>query len=102
MTVQLAVMLLKYQKKMKLKFISYLISRPGRDLIYSMQCQKKRFGRKFSAYCCCSHQSGADYLLTWNCTHTGNAERRNLIAEVCHKNGFEIPVICTPEELKGE
>jgi hypothetical protein len=46
--------------------------------------------------------NGADYLLTWNCTHIGNAERRNLIAEVCHKNGCELPVICTPEELIGE
>ena len=46
--------------------------------------------------------NGADYLLTWNCTHIGNAERRNLIAEVCHNNGCELPVICTPEELIGE
>ncbi len=46
--------------------------------------------------------NGADYLLTWNCTHIGNAARRNLMSDVCHKNGCEIPVICTPEELIGE
>ncbi len=44
---------------------------------------------------------GMDYLLTWNCKHIANAEKRYVIAEVCHNTGIEPPVICTPEELMG-
>lgn len=44
--------------------------------------------------------SGMDYLLTWNCTHIANATLRNRIESVCRSNGYEPPVICTPEELE--
>jgi predicted nucleic acid-binding protein len=44
---------------------------------------------------------GIDYLLTWNCKHIANATIRNDIAKICHLNGYEIPVICTPQELIG-
>lgn len=46
--------------------------------------------------------SGMDYLLTWNCTHIANAIFRTSIEAVCRENGFEPPVICTPEELLKE
>jgi hypothetical protein len=42
---------------------------------------------------------GMDYLLTWNCRHIANATIRNDIVRVCHANGYESPVICTPQEL---
>ena len=45
---------------------------------------------------------GVDYLLTWNCAHIANAERRDAIEQVCRDNGYEPPLICTPEELMGE
>lgn len=45
---------------------------------------------------------GLDYLLTWNCAHIANAERRQAIEEACRDRGFEPPAICTPEELMGE
>lgn len=45
---------------------------------------------------------GMDYLLTWNCAHIANAQRRGAIEEVCRNCGYEPPVICTPEELMGE
>lgn len=45
---------------------------------------------------------GIDYLLTWNCTHIANAVTRPLIEAVCRDNGFQPPVICTPEELVGQ
>jgi len=45
---------------------------------------------------------GMDYLLTWNCAHIANAQRRDAIEEVCRNCGYEPPVICTPEELMGE
>ncbi|MCP4404687.1 MAG: type II toxin-antitoxin system VapC family toxin [bacterium] len=45
---------------------------------------------------------GVDYLLTWNCKHIANAERWSAIAETCRQQGYEPPIICTPEELLGE
>lgn len=43
--------------------------------------------------------NGMDYLLTWNCTHIANAALRPRIEEVCFQQGFEPPIICTPQEL---
>jgi len=43
--------------------------------------------------------NGMDYLLTWNCTHIANAALRSRIEAVCRSHGFEVPIICTPEEL---
>jgi predicted nucleic acid-binding protein len=44
---------------------------------------------------------GVEYLLTWNCKHIANAEMRPMIERVCREQGFEPPVLCTPEELMG-
>lgn len=42
------------------------------------------------------------FLLTWNCRHIANAalfrELRHIIVEA----GYDMPVICTPEELIGD
>jgi len=43
-----------------------------------------------------------DYLLTWNCRHIANAEIQRLARWVVRRQGFELPAICTPEELMGE
>ncbi len=45
---------------------------------------------------------GLEYLLTWNCKHIANATKRVAIEELCRQQGFEPPVICTPEELIEE
>ena len=45
---------------------------------------------------------GMDFLVTWNCKHIANAEMRHKISMVCFDQGYEPPVICTPEELMGE
>lgn len=42
---------------------------------------------------------GADYLLTWNFRHLANALLRKGIETVCLSNGYQPPIICTPEEL---
>ncbi len=42
---------------------------------------------------------GMDYLLTWNCTHIANAAIRYKLGELCYAHDYELPVICTPEEL---
>ena len=45
---------------------------------------------------------GIEYLLTWNSTHIANAEFRPKVERACRDNGFEPPVLCTPDELMGE
>ena len=42
---------------------------------------------------------GADFLLTWNFKHLANAALRKRIDQICRSNGYDPPVICTPEEL---
>lgn len=46
--------------------------------------------------------NGMDYILTWNCKHIANARLQRAIASVCLDLGYELPIICTPEELIGE
>jgi len=43
--------------------------------------------------------NGVQYLVTWNFNHIANPILQNTIAAVCRDNGFEPPVICTPEQL---
>ncbi|MBI4024904.1 MAG: type II toxin-antitoxin system VapC family toxin [Verrucomicrobia bacterium] len=45
--------------------------------------------------------AGTSYLLTWNCRHLANAQILKKAEEVCKKEGFTIPFVCTPEELMG-
>ena len=45
---------------------------------------------------------GMDYLVTWNCKHIANARMLRFVAETCRASGFDVPVICTPEELGEE
>jgi predicted nucleic acid-binding protein len=42
---------------------------------------------------------GMDYLLTWNCTHIANPAFRIKIESVIHSFDYELPIICTPQEL---
>jgi predicted nucleic acid-binding protein len=44
---------------------------------------------------------GIDFLLTWNCRHIANAEIARLAAAICAAEEYEMPKICTPEELMG-
>ena len=45
---------------------------------------------------------GVNYLLTWNCRHIANAKILKRIQTICDDRGFDIPLICTPEELLEE
>jgi len=40
-----------------------------------------------------------NFLMTWNCAHLANATIVTKIREACRSEGYECPVICTPEEL---
>lgn len=44
---------------------------------------------------------GLDYLLTWNCRHIANAEIAARLSVLCEDLGYEMPVLCTPEQLMG-
>jgi len=46
--------------------------------------------------------NGMDFLVTWNFHHINNAKMKKGIANVAEENGYECPVICSPEELEGE
>lgn len=43
--------------------------------------------------------NGMDFLLTWNCTHIANGVILKIVNQVCQDNGYEPPMVCTPEEL---
>lgn len=45
---------------------------------------------------------GMQFLLTWNCKHIANAMVLRRVAKACRANGYDLPVICTPEELLGD
>jgi predicted nucleic acid-binding protein len=44
---------------------------------------------------------GMDYLLTWNCKHIANAQIQGKLAEISLDFGYELPILCTPNELMG-
>ncbi|MEW6355610.1 MAG: type II toxin-antitoxin system VapC family toxin [Planctomycetota bacterium] len=44
---------------------------------------------------------GMDYLLTWNFKHIANAELERVLTKISRSLGYDVPVICTPEELMG-
>ena len=45
--------------------------------------------------------SDMDVLLTWNCRHLANAELLGGLRFALQSQGWDMPVICTPEELMG-
>ena len=54
-----------------------------------------------AAHVAVSAVHGVDYLLTWNCKHLANAQIARRMRVVCEKQGYTMPIICTPEELMG-
>ncbi len=42
------------------------------------------------------------FLLTWNCRHIANATIFRDLQHVIMSAGYDVPVICTPEELLGD
>jgi hypothetical protein len=44
---------------------------------------------------------GMQYLLTWTCRHIANARIVRIVERLCRHLGFEPPVLCTPDELRG-
>jgi len=44
---------------------------------------------------------GMDYILTWNCRHLANAEIIRQVSHIVAREGYYVPIICTPRELFG-
>ena len=42
-----------------------------------------------------------DILLTWNCKHLANAEMLVGVVRLLRDQGYETPIVCTPDELMG-
>ena len=45
---------------------------------------------------------GIDILLTWNCRHIANAAIMKELRAIVSGCGYELPILCTPEELLGD
>ncbi len=43
-----------------------------------------------------------NFLLTWNCKHIANAQMLKHIERAVESLDYELPVICTPDELMGD
>ena len=43
-----------------------------------------------------------DILLTWNCTHLANVTVLRKMLAFIRSQGYEPPVICTPDEMMGD
>ena len=43
-----------------------------------------------------------DILLTWNCRHIANVEIQARLRRLVETKGYELPAICTMDELTGE
>jgi hypothetical protein len=46
--------------------------------------------------------NGMDFLLTWNFHHINNAMMKKQIIKIVENQGYECPVICSPDELEEE
>ena len=45
---------------------------------------------------------GVDYLLTWNCKHIANADRLPGIYSTLRNQGYQPPLVVTPEEFSND
>jgi predicted nucleic acid-binding protein len=45
--------------------------------------------------------NGMDFLVTWNFQHINNARMKKEITKISEENGYECPMICSPEEIEG-
>jgi hypothetical protein len=45
---------------------------------------------------------GMNFLFTWYCKHIANAEVRERLEAACLMLGYQMPTLCTPEQLMGD
>jgi hypothetical protein len=44
---------------------------------------------------------GIGNMLTWDCKHIANAQIQGKLAGISLDFGYELPILCTPNELMG-
>ena len=44
---------------------------------------------------------GLNYMLTWSCKHMANAQIQRQLSQISSELGYQLPIICTPYELRG-
>lgn len=76
------------------------ILRLAEDLITAGPIPRKAAGD--AAHIAVATVYGCEYLLTWNCRHIANAELQRAIRRIVEQYGYDVPILCTPEELMGE
>ncbi len=54
-----------------------------------------------AAHVAIATRHGMNILMTWNCKHIANAVLLHCLAEVVSREGYRLPVVCTPRELMG-
>ena len=91
---------LKVIDGMPLLDITYEVERVARRILVSGLIPSK--AATDAAHIAIATVHEMDYLMTWNCVHLANAAITKEVAKICRQQGFECPVICTPEELLGE
>ena len=42
-----------------------------------------------------------NYMLTWSCKHMANAQIQRQLSQISSELGYQLPIICTPYELRG-
>jgi hypothetical protein len=56
---------------------------------------------KAAAHLAIASVEAADYLVTWNCKHIGNALLRRRLGEINQSLALPTPIVCTPEAMMG-
>ena len=54
-----------------------------------------------AAHMAVAARHGIDFLITWNCVHIANAEILAKVNFVVAAAGYDLPTVCTPDELFG-
>ena len=54
-----------------------------------------------AAHMAVAARHGIDFLITWNCVHIANAEILAKFNFVVAAAGYDLPTVCTPDELFG-
>jgi len=74
-----------------------IVIRLAEDLVAKSVLPQKDADDALHIACAAAHRM--DFLLTWNCRHIANPHNQRGIRACLAEQGFEMPVICTPEEL---
>ena len=83
---------------------SYLTARVSRDLQrltarLMKNCGLPKRAEIDAAHVAIAAVSSMKFLLTWNCAHLANSRLAQRIAMTCESEGYNCPILCTPEYL---